>query len=1191
MSTFTSIQTQVEALYVGYFMRAGDPSGTQYWENQLQGGVLTLAGEAASFSVQLEAQADYPFLATGALGAPETELGVATYTNVYNFINQVYQDLFNRSVDPSGLAYWSGQLVANVGNPQATGGFIINVISGAATGGTDDQNLQAKVQVATFITNNAFSSGLTWNSEIQAESVALIGATTNASSGAGSVATEEAAWTSFLASLPITLTTGPDNIVVTYSKMIVGTGNGAGATFTPGDSINGNGQTGLTLVVSDLSTGATWTPTSLAGVTVIGIQTAIFNSGEAVTANPASSAQGWSGLTQLTINDAGATIVTAAATTSVTVVDAGIAGAVTTTGGNNINITNFGASATVGGATGNPAGTITITDTAIAAHTISTDGGTNTSVTITGAAAASPATGQILIGANVAPIGTVTVAATTGTANGDGVGLINVNGGTTVTVTEMAGNSGATGNNTFEGDVLVNGNATTTTVTVNQSPTAVGASAVMAVAGIVGVPGVAGSPGVQGVTAVTALAPVAAKAAIVGTTAGSVLIQDANYNTGAANTITTVTLNNYSGSVIDDNALSNLTLEGVAAGLVITNATSSGGSPTANSTLTLTLNTLSGAGDAVVDANNEIKTLNVLTAGGNSTMAAFIDSGLTTLNISGTAILALPVINGSLTTLAVSGGGGFSDNAATATGGLAVFGSALTITDTSSGKFSAALNDTQQTFVGSTGQDVIIISSTADATKTITAGSATNNELILEGGAFALTSATAAKVTGFEILGVAANVSGTIDMSVLDPTASTLDILGNSTITFNKVATGASISLENTNTTSVSVTYVDANGVNDTTSITIGTATNSAARTEASILLQDANLVGVGRINVVSNDTTFADANVITTLTDNGLANLNVSGNAGLAIGLLSETTTQATSFTLDNTETGAAGVTIATFTDANLGNLIFAGTNASAIATLNDAGAVLSVSNTGTMVANVGTIADGFLTSLTLGANVALGQANFLNPGIGLQDNTAVGVTVLGAADNAHVTIHLSTGAGPGNIDAINLGNGNDYIIDASTATTGTVNISVGTGSNLIALGTPTTATDAVFNITLGAHSAATGMDVILFNDTAGVNYTTVVNNTVTGMVVGDIIVFGSDAASAATVTSVAAGGTLAATITAIGTALSAAHTVASAVFGGNTFVGETLTGTVGAADTTLIEIVGTHTFTAAAGQLTIAS
>ena len=692
MNSLTRDQ-QIAGIYVGYFDRAPDAAGFIYWTTQYynaQNAGQALMNIANSFSPQPETLTIYPFL--GAPG-PLSPSNPADVTGVETLVGNVYSNLFNRTVTQAelsgttGAGYWVQQILHS---QVSIGDAVLAIMNGAT--GADAETLLNKITVADDFAEQTLAKNIGVTAPVPASVVdeaAIVLTTvtsdpTSVTSAESAISTYVAAWNN---DPQIMLTTGADNILVTApNTTIYGTANGLGATFTPGDMINGNGNANVTLTVSDLSTGATWIPTLLAGVTIAGIQTAVFNSGEAITANTASSAQGWSGLTQLTINDAGATTVTAATTTNVTVVDTGTAGAVTTIGGDNLNITNFGANVTVGGVTGNPAGTVTVTDTAIAANTVATDGGTNVNVTITGATAASPVSGQILIGANLAPTGTVTVAATTGTANGNGIGLITVNGGTTVTVTETAGNSAATGNNTFEGDVLVNGNAATTTVTVNQSPTAVGASAVAAAAGVVGVSAVAASPGVQGVTAVTAMAPVAAQAAVVGTTAGSVIIQDANYNTAAANTITTVTLNNYAASVIKDNALSNLTLQGVAGTLVITNATSGGALPTANSTLTLTLNTLSGA-NTVVDTNNEIKTLDVVTTSGNSTLAAFIDTGLTKLNVSGSDVVTLPLINSSLTTLTVSGGAGFNDAATTATTGLAALGSALTITDTSGGKF------------------------------------------------------------------------------------------------------------------------------------------------------------------------------------------------------------------------------------------------------------------------------------------------------------------------------------------------------------------------------------------------------------------------------------------------------------------------------------------------------------------------
>src|ERR1035437_127951 len=126
MTTFATTEQTVEALYVGYFGRAGDPNGTTYWENQILLGNSTWLQEAASFSVQPESQALYTFLATDNPGTPITVGGVPTFTNLYAFINSVYVDLFNRPVDSSGLAYWSGQLEAHLGNTTALAEFTLH---------------------------------------------------------------------------------------------------------------------------------------------------------------------------------------------------------------------------------------------------------------------------------------------------------------------------------------------------------------------------------------------------------------------------------------------------------------------------------------------------------------------------------------------------------------------------------------------------------------------------------------------------------------------------------------------------------------------------------------------------------------------------------------------------------------------------------------------------------------------------------------------------------------------------------------------------------------------------------------------------------------------------------------------------------------------------------------------------------
>jgi hypothetical protein len=156
---FVNNNDLTEAIYIGYFGRAGDPSGYSYWVNQLNTGSLSETGVAASFSVQPETTGTYPFLASEVPGTLETVTSsngwsASVPTNVYNFVNSVYEDLFSRSVladsNDSGLVYWSNQLAANAGNAQAIATFILSVISGAS--GADQTTIVNKVTVADYFT-------------------------------------------------------------------------------------------------------------------------------------------------------------------------------------------------------------------------------------------------------------------------------------------------------------------------------------------------------------------------------------------------------------------------------------------------------------------------------------------------------------------------------------------------------------------------------------------------------------------------------------------------------------------------------------------------------------------------------------------------------------------------------------------------------------------------------------------------------------------------------------------------------------------------------------------------------------------------------------------------------------------------------------------------------------------------------
>lgn len=113
----TAIEKIVESLYIGYFGRAGDPDGFEYWNYQIGQGLMDLNQVAASFSVQPEAKAMYAFLS-------------GTSGDASAFVDQVYLNLFNRMPDAEGKSYWL-DFLNDAANPNAIGTFIVAVINGA----------------------------------------------------------------------------------------------------------------------------------------------------------------------------------------------------------------------------------------------------------------------------------------------------------------------------------------------------------------------------------------------------------------------------------------------------------------------------------------------------------------------------------------------------------------------------------------------------------------------------------------------------------------------------------------------------------------------------------------------------------------------------------------------------------------------------------------------------------------------------------------------------------------------------------------------------------------------------------------------------------------------------------------------------------------------------------------------------
>jgi S-layer protein len=955
-STGTTIETTIADFYTTILARTGSAAEIQSWASVVESGAVTLDQVENAFIV-----------------SPEAQQSVVP-------IVEIYQAELGRAPDAAGLAAWVG----------AEGTMSLAQIAAAIANSTESQALYG---VSTDV-NTAFLTALYQTVLGRAPDTAGLDAWLNSgetraqieyafATSAEAVARAAPAADAFLASVSqggayggslyaavpggtFTLTTGQDNIAPTgNSNTINGTANGSTsqpATFNAGDTITGAaGSTGNVLNLADIHTNGTWsTATNLAGVTVSDIQTLNLNSAEGVTANTASSIEGFTGLTALNVNDAGHTSVTAAGSTDVSVTNS--RGAVTVIGANNVTISSAGGAIVGGGTTAtDPAGSVTITDASFIGVRI--DGGTTINVTETDGSA-------ITIGDAVAPMDTVTVTDSSDpTTSSTTLGPIDVTGGTVVNVTENE--LGQVGSKITGGDVNVFGTTSTTSVSVTQT---------------------AAANQSQTVT---------------GVSDGQVFIHDVNGNGPTeAGTITSVSLSNYSsGATIVDNALADLTLAGTGGGVAIVDNL-----PTAT-TLNLSVNSLTDTA-GIIDANNEITTLNVTTDGTSaSTLGLFEDSGLTTLNISGTQAFNLGVSPSTLTAINVSGGASLSN-------GLG-FGYALGA-------------DTAFTST-STGTDVVSIS--GPATKTVTGNSSAEEEIVWNG-----TSAPAAatgylgKVTGFSVLGIGSAVANeTFDMSKLTGFTG-FDVEGNlnpGIITLTNVTAGSPLAIDGEFDGTLVYQTADTAGATDSLAVTLGAAANQTGFAVGSLILEDSQLDGIGSLTVTSNASGASEFNTITTLHDGSLSTLNVAGTAGLFIA--NSFATNATSLTINGTSTGTEPVTLSGVNDKNLATLNLSGTDAIALGSIVDGTAGVTVNGT----------ADDANVSFDLGGATASGKIDSITLGNG---NNSVSDT----AALAGATVKIAVGTGS---NTITLGDATNTVTFKahSTTTADSVSVSGAVGATIV--------------------------------------------------------------------------------------------------------------------------------------------
>jgi hypothetical protein len=105
MKTPEARQVLINRIYKAYLQRDGDQEGVNYWADQL------LAGRTPDSVRVLILGSDEYFQVRG-------------QSSNLTFVRQMYLDVFRRPVDPSGEAYWTGELASGQSRARVAGRFV-----------------------------------------------------------------------------------------------------------------------------------------------------------------------------------------------------------------------------------------------------------------------------------------------------------------------------------------------------------------------------------------------------------------------------------------------------------------------------------------------------------------------------------------------------------------------------------------------------------------------------------------------------------------------------------------------------------------------------------------------------------------------------------------------------------------------------------------------------------------------------------------------------------------------------------------------------------------------------------------------------------------------------------------------------------------------------------------------------------
>lgn len=638
-----------------------------------------------------------------------------------------------------------------------------------------------------------------------------------------------------------------------------------------------------------------------------------------------------------------------------------------------------------------PSTAVSVTAAGLGQEAISVNGGGNVSVTATGAT-----TGLITVGKDLAPAGAVAVSNTS--IGAGSMGDIMVNGGKSVSVTQGVSNDVNT--TAILGDVVVNGNADTTSVSFAAPPAAT------------------------------------ASATVAGVQLGTFAVVDVNANSDSkAGTITSVSATNYRTIGIAGNAVQSLSLTNGSGHIIIDN---SGLTTPTQLALAARVNGLTGG---VLDDADIYKSLAITTEGKPSRLSNCTFGALETLQLAGDQPLSFTSTAGmqAIKTVAVTGAAGL----------VADFSGSFRLTSldasATSGDLRVTLDPSRTLYKGGAGADNVTLVGGAPAfdlplgagDDSVDLGSRSTLDKAIAGGegldtlgitaAFAASSAAtiASFATGFEHVRLAGATNQTIDLSALGSGYRGVTTSGGNGLTLNNFPGGGTFVLSGAGTAYTLSNSAFSGGSDDALNLRLQDGSGAGVAFASTGI----TAAGVENININSLDTQATPAGTFSntvTLLGNSVKNITLSGNTGFTLTAMSTALTSLDASQLTAKSAGFTWTTGALSASSVTIKGSAAGTN-----TLNATAATGSIHYTGGSGADVITI------NTTKDHVVALGDGNNVLT-LGRGNNT---VSAGGGNDSVTTT---------GGNNSFNLGDGNNTL----TFTSGTNTVVTGSGDDTITFG-----------------------------------------------------------------------------------------------------------------------------------------